>query len=189
MIPSGHRRSSDIGDSAYVVMKPGFQNNIWIQQIFYLKKMKIYFIYDVVIAKAHATLGKFDTQLGNFQDVRVCLAHSLRWDAFIYVYLNWKKTPNMIIQNYIKELIVQAVAGFSLWAVWFHQSWSWFFPFPHLCRLWPHHQSLGCHQRCPHLVHLHPHSFPHESKQYADPWCPRSDQGPRASNDTRSSPK
>lgn len=88
MIPSGHRRSSDIGDSAYVVMKPGFQNNIWIQQIFYLKKMKIYFIYDVVIAKAHATLGKFDTQLGNFQDVRVCLAHSLRWDAFIYVYLN-----------------------------------------------------------------------------------------------------
>ena len=48
----------------------------------------ILYIYDVVIAKAHATLGKFDTQLGNFQDVRVCLAHSLRWDAFIYVYLN-----------------------------------------------------------------------------------------------------
>lgn len=28
MIPSGHRRSSDIGDSAYVVMKPGFQKNM-----------------------------------------------------------------------------------------------------------------------------------------------------------------
>lgn len=112
MIPSGHRRSSDIGDSAYVVMKPGFQNNIWIQQIFYLKKMKIYFIYDVVIAKAHATLGKFDAQLGNFQDVRVCLAHSLRWDAFIYVYLNWKKHQTWLFRITSRNWSCKLLRGF-----------------------------------------------------------------------------
>ncbi len=39
--------------------------------------IKHIYIYTKMIAKAHATLGKLDTQLGNFQDVGVCLAHSL----------------------------------------------------------------------------------------------------------------